>query len=89
MLDNFFHSLEQQPRKPAAICFFTEGVKLVADDSPLLLSLRLLEGLGVRLVVCKSCLAHYGLQDRVAVGQVGGMNDIVGLMAGADKAITL
>ena len=56
MLDKFLHTLESQPEKPLAICFYTEGVKMVADDSPVLLGLKLLEKLGVRMLACQSCL---------------------------------
>src|SRR3990172_4805718 len=76
MLDKFFHTLERQPEKPHAICFYTDGVNLLADGSSIVLGLTLLEALGVRIVVCQSCLNHYGLQDRLAVGTIGGMPDI-------------
>ena len=56
MLDKFLHTLEASPEKPAAICFYTEGVKLVASGSPVLLSLKVLADAGVRLLVCQSCL---------------------------------
>ncbi|MHB8972894.1 MAG: DsrE family protein [Pirellulaceae bacterium] len=89
MLDKFFHTLERQPEKPHAICFYTDGVNLLAEGSSLVLGLKLLESLGVRIVVCQSCLNHFGLQDRLAVGTIGGMPDIVQLMWEADKVITV
>ncbi|MHB8861845.1 MAG: DsrE family protein [Pirellulaceae bacterium] len=89
MLDKFFHSLERQPEKPHAICFYTEGVKLLVDGSAVVLGLKLLEALGVRIIACQSCLHHYDLQDRLAVGKTGGMPDIVQLMREADKVITV
>lgn len=69
--------------------FYTEGVKLVADNSPVLLSLKVLADAGVRLVVCQSCLHHYGLEDRIAVGTVGGMPDVVAAIASADSVVTI
>jgi sulfur relay (sulfurtransferase) complex TusBCD TusD component (DsrE family) len=89
MLDKFFHTLERQPEKPHAICFYTDGVNLLAEGSSIVLGLKLLETLGVRIVVCQSCLNHYGLQDRLAVGTIGGIPDIVQLMWEADKVITV
>ncbi len=47
MLDKFFHTLERQAEKPHAICFYTDGVHLLAAGSALVLSLKLLESLGV------------------------------------------
>jgi intracellular sulfur oxidation DsrE/DsrF family protein len=89
MLDRFLHALEGQPIRPHSICFYTEGVKLVCDASPALLGLRMLQGQGVRLLACRTCLEHFRLADKVAVGEVGGMNDIVELMTGADSVVTV
>jgi intracellular sulfur oxidation DsrE/DsrF family protein len=89
MLDKFFHTLEKHEPKPVAVCFYTEGVRCVAEGSPMLMGLRLLEGMGVRLVSCLTCLKHYGIEDKLAVGGVGGMDEIVDLLAGARKVITV
>jgi len=89
MLDKFFHTLEKQEPKPKAVCFYTEGVRCVAEGSPLLMGLRLLEGMGVRLVSCLTCLRHYGLEDKLAAGGTGGMDEIVALLASARKVVTV
>jgi intracellular sulfur oxidation DsrE/DsrF family protein len=89
MFDRFLHVLESQPVKPHAICFYTDGVRLVCEGSPALLGLRILQGQGVRLVACRTCLEHFRLTDKVAVGEVGGMNDIVGLLTEADSVVTV
>lgn len=74
---------------PSAICFYTEGVKLVVKDSPVLTQLAALEQKGVRLVICSTCLGYFGLTENVQVGIVGGMGDILTAQAGAEKVITL
>jgi hypothetical protein len=89
MLDKFLHTLEAAAVKPAAICFYTEGVKLVARGSPVELGLRILAGMGVRMVICQSCLQQYSLADQVVVGTVGGMVDIVAEMMSADNVVTI
>ena len=89
MLDKFFHTLESQPVKPYAICFYTDGAKVVREGSPHLMSLRLLEGMGVKLVTCLSCLQYYGLQDQIGVGGTGGMKEIVALLQDADSVVTV
>ena len=52
MLDKFFHTLERQPEKPYAICFYgrcqVAGRRLTVE-----LGLKLLQKLGVRIVACK------------------------------------
>lgn len=74
---------------PAAICFYTEGVKLVVEGSPVLSQLANLEAKGVRLVVCSTCLNYFGLVDQVRAGIIGGMGDILAAQTQAEKVITL
>ncbi len=81
--------LDDSNTLPAAICFYTAGVKLVTTGSPVLDILRALEAKGVHLIICSTCLNHYGLQDQVEVGVVGGMTDIIEAQWRADKVITL
>jgi sulfur relay (sulfurtransferase) complex TusBCD TusD component (DsrE family) len=81
--------VRQNGKLPGAICFYTDGVRLVCDGSPVLEQLAALEASGVHLIVCKTCLDAYGLADQVAVGVVGGMGDIVAAQWTADKVLTL
>ena len=74
---------------PGAICFYTDGVKLACEGSPLLEQLKALQAKGVRLVLCKTCLDYFGLTDKVQVGIVGGMPDIIEAMTTADKVISV
>jgi len=74
---------------PAVICFYTDGVKLVCEGSPILSELQALEDRGVRLVICKTCLDYFGLAGSERVGIVGGMPDIITAMWAADTVITL
>jgi hypothetical protein len=89
MMDKLLHALEGETEKPSAICFYTEGVRLVCRESKVLLGLQLLKGFGVRLLACQSCLERYGLVDSVAIGEIGNMKQIAGLMMTADKVITV
>lgn len=74
---------------PGAISFYTSGVKMVVEGSPVLDLLQSLEARGVHLIVCKTCLDYYGLAEKVRVGVVGGMGDILAAQLLADKVITL
>ena len=74
---------------PRAICFYTDGVKLACEGSPILAELQALEQRGVHLVICKTCVDTFGLADRVRVGIVGGMTDIITALWRADTVIDL
>ncbi len=81
--------LDESNMLPGAICFYADGVKLVVEGSPVLDQLRSLEGKGVHLVVCKTCLDYFGMLDDVKVGIVGGMTDIIEAQWRAAKVITI
>lgn len=85
----YFHLLGENDLLPGVICFYTEGVKLVCNGSPVLDQLRALEEKGVRLVICGTCLNYFGLTEEVQVGIVGGMTDIIDAQWRAEKVITL
>jgi intracellular sulfur oxidation DsrE/DsrF family protein len=89
LIGKFFELLNQHDDLPNAICFYTEGVKLVVDGSSALEQLRILETKGVRLIVCSTCLNYFGLAGKVKVGIVGGMADILEAQLKAEKVITL
>ena len=89
LLGKYLELLNLQNDLPAAICFYTEGVRLVAEGSPVIEKLRALEGKGVRLIVCSTCLNYFGLVEKVKVGIIGGMGDILAAQWQASKVITL
>jgi intracellular sulfur oxidation DsrE/DsrF family protein len=89
LLDTYLKLLMENNLLPAAICFYTEGVKLVIEGSPLLERLSQIEQQGVRLIVCSTCLTYFGLTEKVRVGIVGGMSDILEAQSKASNVITL
>ena len=89
LIGKYFSLLLEGNSLPAAICFYTDGVKLVMKDSPVLEPLKALEEKGVRLIICSTCLETFGLTDQVQVGIVGGMVDILEAQIKASKVISL
>lgn len=85
----FLSLLEQSGQFPAKILFYTDGVKLACQGSPVLEQLRVMETKGVELILCKTCLDYFDLTDKVKVGIVGGMPDIIEAMQKASKVISL
>ena len=89
LMAKFLSLAVQAEEKPAKILFYTEGVKLVCEGSPVLQWLRILEDAGVELIVCSTCLEYFGLIDKVRVGKVGGMPGILAALQEADKVVSL
>jgi hypothetical protein len=74
---------------PAAVCLYTEGVRLVVEGSPIVEKFQALEDEGVHLIICSTCLNYFGLADKVKIGIVGGMGDIIEAQMKAGKVITI
>lgn len=89
LLGTYLRLLVENGTLPKAICFYTEGVKLVVEGSPVLEPLQQLEAKGVHLIICQTCLNYYSLREKVKLGIVGGMGDILAAQMLAGKVITL
>ena len=89
LITTYFKLLDENNILPAAICFYTNGVYLVVEGSPVLDTLKSLEAKGVRLMLCSTCLNYFNLLDKVQVGIVGGMTDILEAQRRASKVLSL
>jgi hypothetical protein len=89
LIAKYFELLLQAGSLPAAICFYTDGVRLVCEGSPVMEQLHKLEALKVRLISCSTCLNFLGLQEHVRVGILGGMGDILEAQIQAEKVISI
>ncbi len=85
----FLDLLLQSGQLPAKLLFYTDGVKLACQGSPVIELLQVMEAQGVELVLCKTCLDYFQLTDQVEVGIVGGMPDIIEALQKADKVMAL
>lgn len=84
------YTLAQGESVPAHILFMNDGVKLPAgEEQQVIDSLMTLAEKGSIILVCGTCLNFYGISDRLKVGSVSNMYDILGAMQRADKVITL
>jgi intracellular sulfur oxidation DsrE/DsrF family protein len=89
LITTYFKLLDDNNILPAVICFYTNGVRLVVEGSPVIDTLKSLEAKGVRLVLCSTCLNYFNLTEKVKVGIIGGMTDILEAQRRAGKVISL
>ena len=89
LIRGFFHTLGEIQPLPEKIIFFNAGVWLTVDDSPILDDLQALEGSGITILACGTCLNHFGIVDRLAVGTVSNMYDIAETMLAAARVVCL
>jgi selenium metabolism protein YedF len=89
LIDRFLHEIAGASHLPETAVFINSGVKLVADDSPVLDALEHLVEMGVHVVACGTCLARYEISERVAVGDKSDMRSIVGILTGAARVLSV
>lgn len=85
----FFYTLAGSDDLPQSILFMNGGVKLPALDDQVAGHLKDLQSKGVELLVCGTCLNFYGIADKLQVGTVSNMYDILSRMQSAAKVITV
>lgn len=86
---NFLKTLKEMGDELWRLVFVNNGVKLCIDDSEVLPDLKELEQDGVTILVCGTCLTHFNLLNRKAVGETTNMLDVVTAMQLADKVISI
>lgn len=89
LIRSFLHALEEVKPLPDVLIFFNEGVKLAVEGSAVLEDLGRLESIGVRILLCGTCLGHFGLKEKVAAGEISNMYTIAETMLGAARVVNL
>jgi len=89
LIRSHLHALGEVTPKPDTVVLFNTGVLLAAEGSPELEGLQLLIEQGVRVILCGTCVSHFDLKDRIAVGEVSNMYAITETMMRAGKVINL
>ncbi len=80
ILGNFLKTLVANPLRPEKIVCWNAGVKLLVGDSPVIGTLQDLEGIGVEILACKTCVDRYELEGKLRAGEVSTMPVISDLL---------
>lgn len=87
LLKGFIYALSSQDIPPAKILFYNTGVRLTTEGSASIEDLKVLEKAGAKIYSCGACLNNYGLSEKLSVGEVTNMYDIVSYLMEADLVI--
>lgn len=87
LLKGFIFAITQLDTLPKTMLFYNGGVTLTTEGSQVLEDLKSLEAQGVEIMSCGTCLDYYGLKDKLVVGSVTNMYNIVETQAKAAKII--
>ena len=89
LIISFIKTIKEMGDELWRLVLVNNGVKLTIDDSPVLEDLVAYENDGLTILVCGTCLTHFGLIKAKKVGETTNMLDIVTAMQLADKVINI
>ena len=89
LIISFIKTIKEMGDELWRLVLVNNGVKLTIDDSPVLEDLVAYENDGLTILVCGTCLTHFGLLEAKKVGETTNMLDIVTAMQLADKVINI
>jgi len=89
LIKGYFYTLTESKPFPKAILFINSGVRLTTEGSEVIEHIRKLEGEGVEILSCGTCLDYFNIKDKLIVGGVSNMYTIVEKMNEAKNTIRL
>ena len=87
LMKSFIFALTKQDQLPEIILCYNSGASLTCEDSDSLEDLKSLEAEGVKILSCGTCLDFYGLKEKLAVGGITNMYEIVEIMESAGTIV--
>lgn len=87
LMKAFVFAVTKQDMLPETILCYNTGAYLTCEGSDSLEDLKALEAEGVKVLTCGTCLDFYGLKEKLAVGSVTNMYEIVEIMEKAGSVI--
>lgn len=84
LMASFLRVLGESREKPKTLVFWNSGVRLVCEGSEVLEHLKKLEGQGVEILGCTTCLEYFDLVDKLKVGKPTTMVKSVQVMLNSD-----
>lgn len=89
LLKGFIYSLTELNPPPREILFFNSGAYLTSSDSNSITDLKTLADKGTNIKTCGTCTNYYGIAEKLGVGEIVNMYDIVTTMAQAKSLINI
>lgn len=89
LMKGYTYTLSEVKPVPNVILLLNSGVKLVCEGSEVVDNLIKLKDMGVEIISCGTCLDFYKLTDKLQLGIIGNMYEIVEKMNSASKVINI
>jgi selenium metabolism protein YedF len=87
LMKAFINTIKDVDPLPSSIIFYSTGILLVVNGSPLVDPLRDLVAKGVKVLVCGTCADYFLKKNQVMVGTISNMYTILETITKASHAI--
>ena len=89
LMKSFLYTLSETKPYPDFLVFLNSGVKLTTEGSESVDDLMKLKEGGVKIVSCGTCLDFFEIKDKLRVGSISNMYDIVDMISSSTNTITI
>lgn len=87
LMKSFLFALTQGDNIPSTLIMMNRGVLLAAEGSDVLESLAAVAEAGCEVMVCGTCADYFKIKERVAIGRISNMYEIVETLTDAEKVL--
>ena len=87
LMKSFVFALSNVDPLPTAMVFYNRGAFLTSEDSPVLADLKNLEKARVKIMTCGLCADYYKIKEKLGVGVISNMYEIVETQMESQKII--
>ncbi|MDI6874762.1 sulfurtransferase-like selenium metabolism protein YedF [Candidatus Solincola sp.] len=89
LMKAFLNTLAESEKRPWRLVLFNRGVLLAVEGADTVPALSEMVSRGTEVLVCGTCLDYFGAKEKVAVGTVSNMFEILETMLVASNSITI
>ena len=87
LMVNFLRTIAFRDEVPGTVVCYNGGVKLAEQGNPAVPVLEALVQKGAEVLLCGTCVSYFQLQERLALGRVSNMQEIVDLLMKAKRMV--
>lgn len=89
LMKSLMITLAEMSPPPKALIFLNTGVYLTCEGSGVLEQIKRIAEKGAEVLACGTCLDYYKLKEKLSVGRVSNMYEIISHLSGPHKVITI
>lgn len=89
LMKAYLGTLSKSATPPSVIALMNEGVKMGLPEASTFDTLRELETMGTKILICGTCTKHFGITEAITIGTISNMFEISEAVFGTDKPIVL